>query len=107
MHCKIMEFCPRCGALLIMKTKKFGCPRCSYTAKGKISIKTKEEIDEQTPVAVVSEKQGEVHPITDYDCEKCGNKKAYFWIRQMRAGDEPESKFYKCIKCKNVVRVDD
>jgi transcription factor S len=102
-----MEFCPKCGALLMMKTKKFGCPRCDYTAKGKVEMKIKEKIEEKRSVAVVNEKQGEVNPITDYDCEKCGHKKAAFWIRQMRAGDEPESKFYKCTKCKNVVRVDD
>jgi transcription factor S len=102
-----MEFCPKCGALLMMKKTKFGCPRCSYVAKGKVDLKIKEEVNEQQPVAVVNEKEGEVHPITDYKCEKCGNKKSYFWIRQMRAGDEPESKFYKCVKCKNTVRVDD
>lgn len=102
-----MEFCPKCGAILMMKKTKFGCPRCSYTAKGKVEMKTKEEVDEGVKVAVVSEKEGEVYPITEYPCEKCNSKKAYFWIRQMRAGDEPESKFYKCVKCKHVERVDD
>jgi len=102
-----MEFCPKCGAILMMKTKKFGCPRCSYTAKGKVDMTMKEKIEKQPEVAVINEKQGEVYPITDFDCEKCGNSKAYFWIRQMRSGDEPESKFYKCTKCKNCVRVDD
>jgi len=102
-----MEFCPKCGALLMMKKTKFGCPRCNYTAKGKIEIRTEEKMKDKQEIAVVEEKEGEVHPITDYDCDKCKNKKAYFWIRQMRSGDEPESKFYKCVKCKNVVRVDD
>ena len=91
----------------MMKKTKFGCSRCSYTAKGKMELKTSEVVNEAVPVAVVSEKDSEVHPVTDYDCDKCKSKKAYFWIRQMRSGDEPESKFYKCIKCKNVVRVDD
>ena len=91
----------------MMKKSKFGCPRCSYTAKGKVEMKTKENIDKVASIAVVDEKEGETYPITDYECTKCKNKKAYFWIRQMRSGDEPESKFYKCIKCKNVVRVDD
>ena len=102
-----MEFCPKCGALLMMKKTKFGCPRCSYTAKGKVDMKIKEEVNAAVPVAVVDEKGSDVHPVTEYPCEKCGHKKAYFWIRQMRAGDEPESKFYKCVKCKNTVRVDD
>lgn len=102
-----MEFCPKCGAILMMKKTKFGCPRCSYTAKGRITIKTKEEGEAPAAITVVNEKEGEVHPTTDYDCSKCGNKKSYFWIRQMRSGDEAESKFYKCTKCKNTVRVDD
>ncbi|MFA5060888.1 MAG: transcription factor S [Candidatus Pacearchaeota archaeon] len=101
-----MEFCPRCGAILIMKKTRLGCPRCSYTSKDKINLIVKEEINEAVPVAVVDEKENEVYPITDYVCPKCGNKKAYFWLRQMRAGDEPESKFFKCTKCKNVVRED-
>ena len=101
-----MEFCPKCGALLMMKKTKAGCPRCNYTAKGKIDMKITEKVDEAAPVAVVSEKDGNVNPITDWDCRKCKSKRAYFWIRQMRAGDEAESKFYKCVKCGNTVRVD-
>ena len=103
----MMEFCPKCGSMLMMKKTKFGCSRCSYTTTGKVDMKSKEEINEKVMIAVVDEKDNEVHPITDYDCEKCGNKKSYFWIRQMRSGDEAESKFYKCVKCKTTVRVDD
>jgi DNA-directed RNA polymerase subunit M len=101
-----MEFCPKCGSLLMMKKTKFGCPRCDYTAKGKIILETKEKIKEKVAITVINEKDGEIHPITDFECTKCGNDKAYFWQRQMRAGDEPESKFYKCTKCKNIIRED-
>jgi len=90
----------------MMKKTKAGCPRCSYTAKGKVDMKIKEDINEQAPVAVVDEKESNVNPITDWECKKCNSKRAYFWIRQMRAGDEAESKFYECVKCKNTVRVD-
>ncbi len=101
-----MEFCPKCGAILMMKKTKAGCPRCNYTAKGKVDMKIKEIVSEQEPIAVIDEKQANVNPITDWECKKCGSKRAYFWIRQMRAGDEAESKFYQCVKCKNTVRVD-
>lgn len=101
-----MEFCPKCGAILIMKKTKAGCPRCNYIAKGKVDMEINEEVDEQVPVAVVDEKESNVNPITDWGCLKCGCKRAYFWIQQMRAGDEAESKFYQCTKCKNTVRVD-
>ena len=56
---------------------------------------------------VVDEKKSQLYPITEHVCEKCGHTKAYFWIRQMRAGDEAESKFYKCVKCGHTERIDD
>lgn len=101
-----MEFCPKCGALLMMKKLRAGCPRCNYVAKGKVNMKMSEELHEAVPVVVVDEKDGNVNPITDWTCRKCGYKRSYFWIRQMRSGDEAESKFYQCVKCKNTVRVD-
>lgn len=102
-----MEFCPKCGSLLVMKKSKFGCPRCNYMSKGKVELKIKEEMVTRKPIAVLKDKQKSVDPITDFKCEKCKNTKAYFWVQQMRSGDEPESKFYKCTKCENTVRVDD
>ena len=90
----------------MLKNKKLSCLRCNYTAKTNVDLEIKEEITSHPTVAVINEKDGEVSPVTDYECLKCGNKTAYFWTRQMRAGDEPESKFFKCTKCKNVVRED-
>lgn len=102
-----MEFCPKCGAILMLRKKNYGCPRCSYISKDKIKVETKESVTEHKKVAVIGEHQGEVRPITDHECKKCGHKKAYFWTRQMRASDEAESKFYECKKCKHTIRVDD
>ena len=90
----------------MMKKTKAGCPKCNYVAKGKVDMEIVEAIDAKVTVAVINEKEGEVNPMTDYDCKKCGHKRSYFWIQQMRSGDEAESKFYKCVKCKNTVRVD-
>ena len=39
-----MEFCPKCGGMLIEKRKNFGCAKCSYTAKGKVKIESTENI---------------------------------------------------------------
>lgn len=102
-----MEFCPKCGAILMMKNGSAVCPKCDYVAKGKIDMEIKEKINEKNVVRVVSGKEANVNPITDWDCHACGSKKAEFWIRQMRSGDEPESKFYKCVKCGKTYRVDD
>lgn len=102
-----MEFCPECGSILMMKRTKVGCPKCSYVAKGKVDMEMKEDVEVNIGVAVVDEKKTNVNPVTDWDCRKCKGKRAYFWIRQMRSGDEAESKFYECVKCGNTTRVDD
>lgn len=101
-----MEFCPKCGTIMMMKKTKLSCPRCGYSKKSEQDMKIKEKINEKKEISVIHEKKENVNPITDFKCEKCGSDKAYFWLQQMRAGDEPESKFYKCVKCGNVVRVD-
>ena len=41
-----MEFCPKCGTVLIQKGKKIRCSRCNYSTKGKVKIKTSEKIED-------------------------------------------------------------
>ena len=95
-----MEFCPKCGATLIQKTKNSGCPRCNYSGRGKLKIKTSEKINEIGEIAVVvSSKDSQTLPIVGETCKKCGYGKAYFWTIQTRSGDEAETKFFKCVKC--------
>jgi DNA-directed RNA polymerase subunit M len=92
----------------MMKTKRVGCPKCDYVAKGSVCMEMKEEVEnDSVGIRMATGKEDNVNPITDWNCHACGSKKAEFWIRQMRSGDEPESKFYKCIKCSKTCRVDD
>ena len=99
-----MEFCPKCGSVLIQKTKNAGCPRCGYTAKGKLKINVSEKIDERKEVAVVSGKDKQALPIVNEPCSKCGHDKSYFWTIQTRSSDEAETKFFKCVKCNHTRR---
>lgn len=99
-----MEFCPKCGAVLVEKVKNDGCPRCNYSAKGKTKIKISEKIGDKKSVAVIKEKDVDVNPVVTEECPKCGNDKAYFWTVQTRASDEAETKFFKCTKCEHTKR---
>jgi len=94
-----MEFCPKCGAVLIQKKKRDCCPRCRYSTKSKVKLKISEKIEEKKKINIISEKDAEVHPIIEEECKKCGNKKVYFWALQTRATDEAETKFFRCTKC--------
>ncbi len=99
-----MEFCPKCGAMLVQKNKGSICSRCSYAGKKPVSLETSEKLEEKKRIAVVKEKDSEVLPIVNYDCKQCKNTKAYFWTVQTRASDEAETKFFKCTKCGHAER---
>jgi DNA-directed RNA polymerase subunit M len=102
-----MEFCPKCGAVLIQKKKNLGCPRCGYSSKsskGKSKMTISEKMGEHEKIGVVSDKGEEPLPIVSSHCRKCGNERAYFWTVQTRSGDEAETKFFKCMKCGNTTR---
>ena len=99
-----MEFCPKCGSVLIEKRKKFGCVNCNYTAKGKIKIESNEKMKEKQEVGVIKDKDTDVFPVINATCNQCGHREAYFWTAQTRAGDEAETRFFKCTKCKHTWR---
>ena len=98
-----MEFCPKCGSILVQKLKNAGCPRCGYSSKGKLKIKTSEKVEETKEIPVIK-KVEETSPIVNVDCKKCGHGKAFFWTVQTRASDEAETKFFKRVKCENTTR---
>lgn len=105
-----MMFCPKCGSMLrpkLVKDKKVMACSCGFTdSKSDIKtgiVKLKNEPSENSNFDVI-EKEQSAHPIVDAECPKCKHDKAYYWTRQMRAGDEPETQFYKCLKCTHTWR---
>ncbi len=94
-------FCPKCGS--IMLTKKCSCGHVAKEVPT-IQIKEKKEEKKNNTGVVDVEQEEKTMPVTDAECPKCGNKKAYFWEVQTRAGDEPPTKFLKCVKCKHIWR---
>ena len=99
-----MEFCPKCGCVLVEKKKNFGCQRCNYVAKNKVKIIATEKISIKPEIGIIREKDTDVFPVTNAVCPKCGHKEAYFWSSQTRAGDEAETRFFRCTKCKHTWR---
>lgn len=100
-----MMFCPKCGSLLKTKQEKGKTIKyctCGYSSKIKdedtatISESVEQKDDD---IEVVDKNSTEIHPLTEVTCPKCGHDKAYYWLKQTRAGDESETKFYKCEKC--------
>jgi len=95
-----MQFCPKCGSILIQKTKRFSCPKCGYVSKDNIKITSSEKVESSREIDVLHEKDSNVWPVVAATCPKCGNDQAFFWSTQTRASDEAETRFFRCTKCK-------
>ena len=58
-----MEFCPKCGCVLVEKNKNFSCPRCNYKPKtGKIKIESTEKINLKPEIGVINDNDTDVFP---------------------------------------------
>jgi transcription factor S len=103
-------FCARCGGLLRAKEgskTEFVCPnpKCGFESKAqdlgkdghtKMRMeKTKKEVED---CPVVDGIEG-VMPRTAVPCPKCNHNEAYWYLRQTRKSDEPETTFLTCCKC--------
>jgi DNA-directed RNA polymerase subunit M len=103
-------FCPKCGGLLRPKEgckHEFACPnpKCGFEQKAadvaksgittsKMSMKKKEVED----CPVVEPLEGTM-PRMQITCPKCEHNEAYWYLRQTRKSDEPETTFLTCCKC--------
>lgn len=98
-------FCPKCGSLLKpnKEKKKTLICSCGYKSKSE-GMSVKETIESKNKNIDVVDREIETLPKTDAECPKCHHRTAYYWLVQTRAGDEPETKFLKCEKCKHIWR---
>lgn len=88
---RIVLVCRNCG------TKK--------NAAQKKDFKVSTTPGKKDKIIVVEKKKAlEVLPKTNIDCPKCENKEAFWWMLQTRSGDEPPTRFYRCIKCNHTWR---
>ena len=96
-----MEFC-KCGKLLTKKGDKFVCSSCGYE-KEIVSLSHSEKMAEKKSIPIIEKEESSLAQI-NANCEKCGNRKAYFWQMQTRGADESPTNFFKCTKCKHTWR---
>ena len=99
-----MEFCPRCGSIILVSEGKAICAKCRFRPRGKVKIQASEKIERKGNVLIIKENDLSTYPVVEIRCPSCMHKKAYFWTLQTRAADESETKFYKCTKCEHTWR---
>ena len=99
-----MEFCPKCEVRLKNNDGLLSCPKCKYV-KEKTDKLTKEKSEVANSEFLVMDESDlnqakGLESTIKIDCEKCHNQEGVCWSLQTRSADEPETKFYRCSKCK-------
>ncbi|MCH7992169.1 MAG: transcription factor S, partial [Gemmatimonadetes bacterium] len=50
-----MEFCEKCGGMIVPRENKIACASCGYKPKRRVKLKTSEKIDKKEPIVIVKE----------------------------------------------------
>ena len=94
-----MKFCPKCDIRLKKSSTSSSicCPKCDYTEGQESDIENNvSEKESKSDFLVLDENEAkDVMPTIEIDCEKCGNKEAFWWMLQTRSADEPTTQFYR------------
>jgi DNA-directed RNA polymerase subunit M len=102
----MMDFCKKCGAVLVAKKEKtktvLVCRKCGYKVDDYKPMEIAENVD-KNPLndVIIIEKNEEYLPKTKVICPKCSNKEATWWLQQTRSADEAPTLFLRCTKCKH------
>ncbi|WP_137283447.1 transcription factor S [Halorussus salinisoli] len=104
-----MEFCDECGSMMKAEDGMWVCGSCGYEEpKGDSDSYTVTEGQEDSEVIETSKADEEsALPTTDAHCPKCGNDRARWYLQQIRAADESETRFFICTECEHKWREDD
>ena len=95
-----MDFCPKCGAMLLPKNNKLEC-KCGYTKDLTKSETERYEISEKVEAKeniIMKGEEVNTLPTTTVTCPKCGYDKASWWLQQTRSADEAETRFLRGLK---------
>ncbi|QPV63432.1 transcription factor S [Halosimplex litoreum] len=107
-----MKFCDECGSMMKTEGDAWVCGSCGYeesrneAEEAKTAVTTQGQ--EETEVIDTSDVSAEdMGPTTEARCPECGNDQAFWEMKQIRAADESETRFFTCTECEHKWREDD
>jgi DNA-directed RNA polymerase subunit M len=107
-----MEFCDDCGSMMHTEGDEWVCKSCGATklrdsAKEAAMTTTQGQDTDSGPVDMSEVDDAEIGPTTTVRCPECGNDRARYEMKQIRAADESETRFFTCTECEHKWREDD
>lgn len=102
-------FCPECKSMLISSGGQLKCRKCGYIRKivdtdQKQMSRTVDRKEKTITIVDDEEEDLKTMPTIQIKCPKCDNNLAIWWLRQLRAADESEVRFFRCTKCDHTWR---
>ncbi|MHB9288369.1 transcription factor S [Halobacteriales archaeon Cl-PHB] len=105
-----MEFCDECGSMMKAEDGTWVCGSCGYEqardAENEEAMVTTTG-QEETEIVDVSDAEDTGLPTTNAQCPECDNDRAHWYMQQIRAADESETRFFVCTECEHKWREDD
>jgi len=103
-----MEFCDECGSMMQTEDELWVCQSCGHKQpKDPDASYVVTEGQEDSEIVDVTDAENRGLPTTDARCPECGNDRAYYYMQQIRAADESETRFFTCTDCEHKWREDD
>ncbi len=100
-------FCPECKSLMMSSGGQLKCRKCGYIRKIESTdnmTKKRERVEKEIMIVDDEGEKIKTLPTIQIKCPKCGNNLAFWWLRQLRAADESEVRFFKCTECDHTWR---
>ena len=105
-----MKFCDECGSMMKTEGDTWVCGSCGHEAArdsaGEEEMVTTQD-QEETEIIDMSEAEDRARPTTRANCPACDNDEAFWYMQQIRAADESETRFFVCTECDHKWREDD
>ena len=90
---------------------EWACGSCGATEtrnEAEESGMTTQQDQEESEIVDMSDvDEGALGPTTEIRCPECGNDRASYEMKQIRAADESETRFFTCTECGHKWREDD
>jgi DNA-directed RNA polymerase subunit M len=106
-----MEFCDECGAMMKADGEVWRCPEGHEQARvgDETAMTTTQGQVEDGPVDMSDVDEEDVGPTTRAQCPNpdCDSERARYEMKQIRAADESETRFFTCVECDKKWREDD
>ena len=106
-----MEFCDECGSMMKTEGELWICESCGNEQPRDVETEgtmvTTQGQQESEVVDTSDVDAGEMGPTTQARCPECENDRAFWEMKQIRAADESETRFFTCTECEHKWREDD